>query len=196
MATGDGYLDRDTLVAVAAGIADRDGWTELTISKVAKEVDRHVTSLYGHVDGLDGLRHAIQVLALRELGDALWEAALGRSRVDALDAVVDVYRTYLRAHPGRSAAILSLGPQSDPVVRELATRMTEPIYATMRSFGLEGDAVVHAQRVLSATIRGFAIAEAAGLYRTREDADETFRQVRLLFVEALTSGQWPEEATS
>ena len=118
------------------------------------------------------------------------------SRVDALDAVVDVYRTYLRAHPGRSAAILSLGPESDPVVRELATRMTEPIYATMRSFGLEGDAVVHAQRVLSATIRGSGVAEAAGLYRTREDADETFRQVRLLFVEALTSGQWPEEATS
>jgi AcrR family transcriptional regulator len=194
MAPGNGYLDRDTLVAAAADVADRDGWAELTISKVAKEVDRHVTSLYGHVDGLDGLRHAIQVLALRELGDALWEAALGRSRVDALDAVVAVYRDYLRVHPGRSAAIMSIVPGSDPVVHELAARMTEPIYATMRSFGFEGDAVVHAQRVLSATIRGFAIAEAAGIYHTREEADETFRQVRLLFVEALTSGQWPDQS--
>jgi len=34
------FLDRDTLVATAADLADRIGWTELTLSKVADAVDR------------------------------------------------------------------------------------------------------------------------------------------------------------
>jgi AcrR family transcriptional regulator len=57
------FLDRDTLVATAADLADKIGWTELTLSKVAEAVDRHVSSLYSHVDGLDALRREIAVLA-------------------------------------------------------------------------------------------------------------------------------------
>ena len=77
-ATSGGYLDKATLVRVAADIADRDGWSKLTLSQVAKEVNRHVTSLYAHVDGLDALRREVTMLALEELADEVWQAALGR----------------------------------------------------------------------------------------------------------------------
>ena len=91
------YLDRDDLIRVAADVADRDGWHNLTMSSVAKEVDRHVTSLYGHVDGLDGLRREVQLLVFDELADALWRAALGRTRDDALSAHGRLSRVPLRA---------------------------------------------------------------------------------------------------
>jgi AcrR family transcriptional regulator len=185
------YLARDNLIRVAADVADRDGWINLTMSSVAKEVDRHVTSLYGHVDGLDGLRREVQLLALDELADRLWEAALGRTRDDALVALMDVYRVYMRNHPGRSEALQAAADLDDPDIARRGERLVEPFYATLRSYDLDGAAVIHAQRAISATVRGFGVTEAAGRYGTKRAADATFAQIRLLFVTALNDGHWP-----
>jgi AcrR family transcriptional regulator len=183
------YLDRDVLIRVAADVADRDGWINLTMSSVAKAVDRHVTSLYGHVDGLDGLRREVQLLASDELADALWRAALGRTRDDALLSLMDVYVEYVRKHPGRSEALQAAVDLDDPEVRARGRRLVEPFYATFASYGLDESASLHAQRAISAAIRGFGLSEASGRYGS--GADETYTQIRLLFVTALNAGNWP-----
>ncbi len=185
------YLERDDLVEAAAELADREGWMHLTLSDAARAVDRHVTSLYGHVDGLAGLRRQVVLLGLRELGDDLWGAALGRTGPEGLGVVMDVYRSYLSEHPGRSEAILH-ADRGDVDVQTLGTRLVEPIYATLRSFGLPEDAVATAQQLLSAAIRGFGAAEASGAYGSRAEADAAFAQLERLFLDALSSGRWPE----
>jgi len=184
------YLDRDVLIRVAADAADREGWMNLTMSGVAKQVDRHVTSLYGHVDGLDGLRREVRVLALAELGDRCWTAALGRTGDDALTALLDVYRGYLRDHPGRCAALQSVDGR-DPELARLGLRVAEPFFATLRSYGLDDAAAVQAQQIISVAVRGFGASEASGRFGDRPTADATFAQLRALFLSALRSGAWP-----
>ena len=184
------YLDRDELIRVAAGVADRDGWIGLTMSSVAKEVDRHVTSLYGHVDGLDGLRREVRVLALGELGDLCWEAALGRTRDDALVALLDVYRGYMRDHPGRSEALQAVDV-ADAEIARLGLRVAEPFFATLRSYGLDERAALQAQQIISVSVRGFGISEGSGRFGSRKAADATFTQLRALFLTALGNGAWP-----
>jgi hypothetical protein len=178
-------------VLAAAELADREGWMNLTLSNAARAVDRHVTSLYGHVDGLAGLRREVVLLGLRELGDDLWGAALGRTGPEGLEVVMDVYRSYLARHPGRSEAILH-ADRNDVDVKALGVRLVEPIYATLRSFGLPEDVIGVAQQLISAAIRGFGAAEAAGAYGSRADADAAFAQLYRLFLDALASGAWPE----
>jgi AcrR family transcriptional regulator len=176
----------------AADLADREGWLGLNLSRVAKEVDRHVTSLYSHVDGIEDLRREVTMLAMEELGSALWQAALGRSGEDALLSLATVYRQYAVEHPGRTEAMATYQDVEDPDSRELSRHVAEPFNATFRSFGLDEHQVVHAYRIVLATLRGFAISEAAGRYGSRENVDDTFRQIMLLFVRALCSGDWPE----
>jgi AcrR family transcriptional regulator len=184
------YLDRDELIRVAADIADRDGWLHLTMSSVAKQVNRHVTSLYGHVDGIDGLRREVQRLALTELGDRCWAAALGRSGADALGALLDVYREYTREHPGRSAALFDVDMQDEEVL-ELGRRLAEPFLVTLRSFGVDEDQLLSTQAIISVSVRGFGVAESSGRFARRVEADSAFAQMRALFIGALQSGAWP-----
>ena len=80
-------LDRVTLVGIAADLADEVGWSKLTLSLVAKRVERHVTSLYAHVDSLEALRREVAMSATDELADQVWKAALARTREDALRAI-------------------------------------------------------------------------------------------------------------
>jgi len=184
------YLDRDDLIRVAADVADRDGWLHLTMSSVAKEVNRHVTSLYGHVDGIDGLRREVQRLALTELGDRCWEAALGRAGADALGALLDVYREYTREHPGRSAALFDVDMQDEEVL-ELGRRLAEPFLVTLRSFGVGENQLLSTQAIISVSVRGFGVAEGNSRFARRVEADSAFAQMRALFIGALQSGAWP-----
>lgn len=176
------YLDRDTLVRAAADLADREGWSALTLSAVAKEVDRHVSSMYAHVDGLPGLRRAIAALALDELSDRVWRAAIGKVQGDALLAIADVYREFAIAHPGRVAAIATERDPDDEEVRARAIRLAEPVRATFKSFGLDDDRAAVAHRVFSATVTGFT--------RSSTDVDD-FHQAVALFVAGLSAGTWP-----
>ena len=195
--TAGPYLDKATLVRVAADVADRDGWANLTLSQVAKEVNRHVTSLYGHVDSLDALRREVALLALEELTDEVWKAALGRSGEDALAAIAAVERAYSRDHPGRSTAMFTFSRSDcrsdDEELRARGLRLAEPVRATFRSFGLTDDQVVMAHSVFSSALRGLALAEITDTFAFG-NLDQTHEQLIRLFVVALSSGNWPAEA--
>ncbi len=187
------FLDKATLVATAADVADRVGWSELTLSEVAREVDRHVTSLYAHIDGLDDLRREITLLALEEISDAVWRATLGYVREDALREIALVLRKYCEEHPARTASIILTKHGSDPEQISRAERLAEPIRATLRSFGLTENQVFHAHRVFSASIWGFTQGESGELFPEGK-ADETFDQLLELFFFALNSGSWPVDS--
>ena len=185
-----GYLDKATLVRVAADIADRDGWSNLTLSQVAKEVNRHVTSLYAHVDGLDALRREVTLLALEELADEVWKAALGRSREEALVAIAAVERAYARRHPGRNTAIVTYTHFEDEELRARGLRLAEPIRATFRSFGLDEAQISQAHGVFSCALRGLILAEITDTFPFA-DLDQTHDELIGLFVAALSTGTWP-----
>jgi AcrR family transcriptional regulator len=184
------YLDKATLVQVAADVADREGWANLTLSQVAKEVDRHVTSLYAHVDGLEALRREVTLLALEELADEVWRAALGRTGEDALVAIATVERAFATRHPGRNEALTAYPATDDEELRARGLRLAEPIRATFRSFGLTDGQVIQAHRVFSSALRGLVRAERADSF-VAQDLDETFHQLIRLFVTALSTGSWP-----
>jgi AcrR family transcriptional regulator len=184
------YLDKTTLVRVAAEVADAEGWNGLTLSRVARQVDRHVSSLYAHVGGLDDLRREVTLLALAELSDEVWRAALGRSRGDALRAIATAEHAYARDHPGRSTAIWVYRDADDAEFRALGTRMAEPLRATFRSFGLDERQVHHAHSAFSSAVRGLVAGETTDTFRFG-DTDTALRQVVDLFLVALATGAWP-----
>ena len=186
-------LDKATLVRVAADVADRDGWANLTLSQVAKEVNRHVTSLYAHVESLDALRREVALLALEELADEVWKAALGRSGEDALAAIAAVERAYSRDHPGRSTALFTVSGSDDEELRARGLRLAEPVRATFRSFGLTDGQVAMAHGVFSSALRGLVLAEITDTFAFG-NLDQTHEQLVGLFVVALSSGSWPADA--
>jgi len=190
-APASGYLDRPTLVRAAADLADEHGWAQLTLSLVARQVHRHVTSLYAHVDSLDALRREVAMLALDELSEQVWGVALGRAREDALRAIADVYRRYHIEHPGRAAAMLAADHHNDPDLQQKGRRLAEPIQATFRSFGLDDAQVMQAHRIFSSTVRGLAQAENSSSFPSLGSVDATMDQMIRLFVIALESGEWP-----
>lgn len=178
-----GRLDVDAVVAAAAELADEEGWSALTLSRVAERVDRHISSLYSHVDGLDDLRVRVARLSISELADVVWAASIGRSGGDALRSIARAERDWARGHPGRIAALRSMIGVDDAEYRAEGLRLATPLRLVLASFGLDESRTGVAHTVFSTTVRGLIDPDAGD--------DATLDAAVELFVTALASGAWP-----
>lgn len=183
-------LSRERVVREAARIADASGFETLTLAAVAKSFGVAVPSLYKHVENLDALRAELALLAVRELTDRMRRAAVGRARGEALAALARAYRSYVQEHPGRYAATVRAVHAEDPLAPQRLKALEEAlevVFAVLRGFGLEGDELVDAARMLRSAMHGFALLEAAGGFGIPREVDRSFEAMVRALEAALAS---------
>jgi AcrR family transcriptional regulator len=167
-------LSRAAVVGAAADLVDAQGLDAVTLAAVAAAVGVRTPSLYNHVGGLDDVRRGVALTALREIGDALRDAAVGRAGDDALVALAHAYRAYAREHPGRYAATQRAPAADDAELSAAGARAVDALLAVLRGYGLEGDDAIHAARGVRSALHGFVALEAGGGFGIPVDLDESF----------------------
>ena len=184
-------LDRAAVVGAAAALADEEGLDELTLAKLAERLGVRTPSLYNHIDGLPGLRRDIHLLGARELAARLGRAAIGKAGDEAVLALGQAYRAFVKERPGLYAATLRASRLSDPTDAELAVGEQEDVdivVAVLAPYGLRGDDAIHAVRALRSVAHGFASLEASGGFGLVLDTDESFRRLLTMFTTGLHAG--------
>jgi AcrR family transcriptional regulator len=183
-------LDTARVVEQAGVIADADGLDEVTLARVAGALGVKPPSLYNHVAGRAALLRLISIQSVAELGDALRDAAVGRSGPDALRAIAHAYRNFAHAHPGRYISTVWAPAPGDEELTVVATRAVEILATVLASgWGLEGDAVLHHVRVLRAALHGFVAIEAEGGFGLPLDLDESFELMLATLIAGLGKEQ-------
>ena len=183
-------LDRPSVVAAAAQIANADGLEALTLNRLAETLGIQPPTLYNHIGGLAALRRELALLSNRALGERLAAAALARSGPEALVALAQAYRDYIKQFPGQYAASLPASgarPTPDPELAASEERVLQVVLAVVASFGLGGADALHAVRGLRAVVHGFATLEASGGFGLPLDCDESFRRLIAMLQSGLTA---------
>jgi AcrR family transcriptional regulator len=179
-------LSRTQVVDAAARIGDAEGLDAVTVARVASELGIKAPSLYNHVGGRDDLIRELSMRALRELGDALTQASVGRARDDALQSLSEAYRRYAHDHPGLYASTLRAAPYSEDRERVVvADSVLNTVFAVLAGYGLEDEDAVHAARALRSVLHGFVSLDAAGGFGMPVDLDESFRRMIAALAEGL-----------
>lgn len=179
-------LTHAAVVEAAAALVDTKGWDALSLADLATQLGIRTPSLYNHVAGLDGLRHDLALQGMRELSRRLGRATIGKANDDAVLALAQAYRTFVREHPGLYAA--TVRPSSDPDDTEMQTAQSELVtivLAVVASYGLQDDDALHAVRGLRSLAHGFASLEQAGGFELPLNNDESFRRLIMTFAQGL-----------
>jgi AcrR family transcriptional regulator len=182
-------LTPERVVQAAGAVADASGLDRLTLAAVADRFGVAIPSLYKHVDGLDGLRRDLAVLAVRELTAALSRAAVGRAGRDALHAIAGAYRAYAGAHPGRYAASVRAPAPGDAEHLAAADDALAVFLAVLAGYGITGPDAIDAIRALRAALHGFVALEAAGGFGLPQSVDASYHRLVDALDAALTA--WP-----
>ncbi len=178
-------LTAERVTDAAVAIADAEGLDALTLARLAGELGVRTPSLYHHVAGLDGARRAVALRGLVELGDALRTAALGRSGPEALRTVAVAYRAYARAHPGSYAATQRSDLTHDPDLRAATDRVAEVVFAVLRHWEGDEDALVHLVRAVRSALHGFVVLETGRGFGLDAPVDASFDGLLALLLAGL-----------
>ena len=181
-------LDKRLVVSAAAGLVNQEGIQALTLSRLARQLGVRTPSLYNHVDGLPGLYRELALLNTHQLGERLRSAVIGKSGPQALAAIAQAYRAYIKEFPGLYLASLRASGTQEPVDPELQAaeaRVVEVALAVMASFGLKGEDGLHAVRGLRSVVHGFATLEIAGGFGLPLDCDESFHRMVDILIHGL-----------
>jgi len=181
-------LDKRRVVSAAADLVNQEGIQALSLSRLARQLGVRTPSLYNHVDGLPGLYRELALLNTHQLGERLGNAAIGKSGPQALAAIAQAYRAYIKEFPGLYLASLRASGTQEPVDTELQAaeaRVVEVALAVMASFGLKGEDGLHAVRGLRSVVHGFATLEVAGGFGLPLDCDESFRRMVDILIHGL-----------
>ncbi|MCR6488655.1 WHG domain-containing protein [Amycolatopsis sp. OK19-0408] len=178
-------LTTEAVVDLALAEIDDAGPEALTLAKVAERANVAAPSLYKHVKNLADLRRLIDLRVVREMSETLREAATGREGADAVRALADAYRAYLRRHPHRTNALATAPNETDSELSRATHAVAEVVFAVLRPFGFGHEQAVHATRCLRAAVHGFAGLEASGGFGRPEDVAESFEVLKTMLVQGI-----------
>lgn len=180
-------LTHAAVIAAAAELANTEGAEALSMARLAACLGVRTPSLYNHVDGLPGLRRDLEHLNAMRLGECLGVAVMGRSGMEALNALALSYRDYAHENPGLYAIGLRSAANDDPhspATAELQAAQAVVVQIVVRvieSFGPSGAGALHAVRGLRSLVHGFASIEMAGGFGLPLDLEESYRRMIAAF---------------
>ncbi|MDI9917158.1 TetR/AcrR family transcriptional regulator [Rhodococcus sp. IEGM 1379] len=177
-------VTRERIIATAAELVDSRGPDALVLSQLAETLDVRQSALYKHVDGVDDVQHRLSLLARHMLAEHLRAAAVGLAKDDAVFALADAWRGFVRTHPGLYAITdrYPTAPHADLVAA--VGEVVDVINRVIAGYGLSDDDSEQAAWSLRSALHGFCVLEAQEGHPAGADPDRTYRRL----VELLCAG--------
>jgi AcrR family transcriptional regulator len=179
-------LDTQAILNAAAELAEEKRLENVTLLQVADKLGVKAPSLYNHLNGLRDLSVGVARMAAARLEEAIRDAAVGRSKGDALTAMSMAYRKYAKENPELYKAILRFRDYRDDAVLETGRTAYRILYQVIESYQLGDEETHHAVRAFHSALHGFISLEAAGFFQNPKiSADESYQWLVAMLIASL-----------
>lgn len=190
------HIDRQRVLEVSIALADAHGFQAVTLASVAEQLGIRIPSLYNHVSGLPGLRYEMRLWGVRQLGEHLRRAAVGKAGDEAIMSLAHAYRAFAHAHPGIYTATLRAAAPDEPDLAAASEEVLDVVLAVLKPYALSRDDTIHVVRALRSLLHGFVDLEVGGGFGLALDRDESFRRLVLLFIQGLQAASDTQKRAS
>jgi len=176
-------LSRESVIAAAAEIADREGLDALTLASLATKqgVGLHPYSTRGWNAGA---QTRIARPGAPRAGRSAWRRSDWKVRRRRVHALADAYRNFIHNHPGIYALTLKATGKGVAASDAVGERIVVICASVLGGYSLGKRETIHAIRAMRSPVHGFATLEAGGGFEMPVPIDASFAWM----VEALIAG--------
>jgi len=100
---------RAQIISAARRIAELEGWSNVTIRRLADEISYSQPVLYTHFDNREGILAAVAIEGFQEFGLAMEKARTRVKRGSTVEAVAAAYLEFAASSPALYEVMFSLG---------------------------------------------------------------------------------------
>lgn len=179
-------LNQQKVVCAAVALIEEQGFEKFSMRELAERLHVKTAALYNHIESMDALHAQVGYYAISELRQAQISAVQGKSREDAVRALVEAFYGFAKEHPQLYQVIMSLPMTKDDALLHAAGGIVEPIMGVLSQYDLDEAQKMHLQRVLRSILHGFISQEAAGCFRQFPvDITDSFQLATHCFLNSL-----------
>lgn len=178
-------LDKVSVIAVAAELANEKGLDGLSLKDLAIRLKIRSPSLYNHISGLDELKREIMLYGWEQLGDAVMNAAENYSGYDAIKAMCRAFYRYAEKNKGVFGAMLWYNKYTDESSMKVTAAMFSQLYKTLGEVGISREMSEHLIRTLRGFLEGFSLLVNNGAFGHPADINESFELSLDVLVEGM-----------
>lgn len=180
-------LSTDAVIAEAARLIDERGSEGLTLAAIADNLGVRIPSLYKHVDGMPAIQRGIRIVGKTGLANALAQAAIGKSRDDAITAMAIAYRSWALEHRGQYPMIMGAPAEGDEEDLAVSASLIKVIFEVLAGYEIRGDDAIDATRFIRASLHGFVALETTGAFEIPVNLERSFARLVESVVTALAT---------
>lgn len=168
------------IVAAAREIAEREGWSAVTIRRLADEIEYSQPVLYSHFENRDAIVGAVAVGGFQEIAKALREAASGSSGQRGLKNVAVAYLDFALRCPALYDAMFNLPTNLRFAEAETRSELRAAFEALAAVVGPFCTNVASATEVFWAALHGLAELERSNRVRSSARGERVSLVVRAI----------------
>lgn len=178
---GSARLTPDYVVDAAAKLAEKHGLDSVSLTRVAKILGVQQPALYRHVEGIEALWRALAMRVQQSLHALTVQAAIGRSRDEAICAVAAAWRRYVASNPGIYSSTTRVVVAEDEDLQRSTDETVRLLALALRGYALTKETSPLVAECIRSALHGFCLLEKDDAHPGPHDVDETFgRLVNLL----------------
>lgn len=182
-------IDKNKIITTAAELVNREGPQALSLNRLASELGIKPPSLYNHIDGLPHLFVELGILNARKMGECMTESVIGKSGADAIRALANAYRNYIKKNPGLYLVTLRVSNNQhmeSPELEKAESRVLKIVQTVITPYGLSEEDSLHTIRGFRSMVHGFTTIEIAGGFGLLLNRDESFDRLIDMIITSLT----------
>jgi Transcriptional regulator len=170
-------LHRNSILTAAISLAEEVGLDNLTLQKLAVKLGVKPPSLYNHIGGTKDLMTGMAGIGLVRFTEAIRDAAIGKSKDDALLAVSFAYRRFAKENPELYKCIMCLPQLGRSPLQESIDTVVRTLLVVLEPYQLKKPDAMHLIRIWKSAIHGFITLEATGFFKAEYDIEESFSRL-------------------
>ena len=168
-------MKREEIIEMAAKIADKKGFANLTLKELANELGIRSPSLYKHFSGgLDELNKELMLYGWRKMDSEITRAVIGKAKDDAIIELCYAYRKFVSQHRGLYEAMQWYNMYLSDEHLQASEGIVDAMFRILNAYSLTDEQKVHTVRMLRAFLQGFCTIELHGGYANPVPLNETF----------------------
>lgn len=167
-------LSPELVIRTAGAMADADGLSSVTLTRIARRLGTSQPALYRHIDSYDDLIRSLGLWGRELLAARLIESAVGVAGEDAVRAMGLAWRQMVADHPGLYAATDRYPCAGDRELEAAVDRVVKTLELALAEFDLSADDRVHVARTMRSAFHGFSHLEAGDGHPLEQDLDDSF----------------------
>ena len=169
------------IIAAARLIAESEGWSAVTIRRLAEQIEYSQPVLYSHFANRDAIVAAVAMEGFRDITTAVQNAARGSAdRRESLEKVALAYLAFAKKHPALYEAMFTLPTDLRFAEAETAPELRAAFDALAAAATPVDTDLEVATETFWAALHGLAELERSGRIRCRARAERVTLVVRSL----------------